>query len=250
MSEEIIRLRDVWVYLGGIPVLEGVDLSVGRGDFLAVIGPNGGGKTTLLKVILGLLEPRGGEVRVFGKKPCESRGLIGYLPQQRSFNPSFPISVFDVVLMGRYRGLFKKYSGEDREAVIESLEAVGMLSLRDREIGSLSGGELQRVFLARAIVRDPSLLLLDEPMSGIDPDLQRSFYELLQELNKRMAIVLVTHDIAAVSTYVDTIACLNRRLFYHGPTEGGLGRLEDAYKCPIEILAHGTPHRVLREHDQ
>jgi len=248
LSGEIVRLRDVWVHLDGIRVLEGIDLDVNQSDFLAVIGPNGGGKTTLLKVVLGLLEPDSGEVKVFGKKPCDGRFLIGYLPQHRSFDPNFPISVFEVVLMGRYRGLFKNYSSEDEEAVVESLEAVGMLSLKSRQIGSLSGGQLQRVFVARAIVREPDLLLLDEPMSGIDPEAQKSFYELLQELNEKMAIVLVTHDIAAVSTYVETIACLNRRLFYHGPTEGGLGKLEDAYKCPIEILAHGTPHRVLKEH--
>jgi len=249
LGEEVIRLKDIWVHLDGTPVLEGIDLVVNQSDFLAIIGPNGGGKTTLLKVILGLVDPDNGEVKVFGKKPCDGRLLIGYLPQHRSFDPNFPISVFEVVLMGRYHGLFKDYSTEDEEAVIESLKAVGMLSLKGRQIGSLSGGQLQRVFVARAIVRKPDLLLLDEPMSGIDPEAQKSFYELLQGLNEKMAIVLVTHDIAAVSTYVETIACLNHRLFYHGPTEGGLAKLEDAYKCPIELLAHGTPHRVLREHE-
>jgi zinc transport system ATP-binding protein len=125
-----------------------------------------------------------------------------------------------------------------------------MLEFKDRQIGKLSEGQMQRVFVARAMVREPKLLLLDEPMVSIDPEMQKSFYELLLELRKKMAIVLVTHDIGVVSIYVDRIACLNRRLFYHGPVEGGLKKLEEVYRCPIELIAHGVPHRVLRRHDR
>ncbi|VUT27511.1 MAG: zinc ABC transporter ATP-binding protein [Candidatus Syntrophoarchaeum sp. GoM_oil] len=248
MTEEIIGLKNIWVYYNEIPLLEDVTLSIKQTDFLAIIGPNGGGKTTLLKVILGLIEPDSGEVEVFGKNPKEGRKLIGYLPQYTRFDPNFPISVFDVVLMGRYKQKFKSYSKKDHEITLDALETVGMLEFKDRQIGRLSGGQIQRVFVARAIVREPKLLLLDEPTASIDPEMQKLFYELLSELKKRMAIVLVTHDISVVSTYIDEIACLNRRLFYHGKTEGGLGMLEEMYKCPIEVLAHGTPHRVLRTH--
>jgi zinc transport system ATP-binding protein len=248
MTEEIVGLKNIWVYYKDIPLLEDVTLSIKQADFLAIIGPNGGGKTTLLKVILGLIEPDSGEVEVFGESPREGRRLIGYLPQYTLFDPNFPISVFDIVLMGRYKQKFKRYSEKDREITLDALETVGMLEFKDRQIGRLSGGQIQRVFVARAIVREPKLLLLDEPTSSIDPEMQKVFYELLLELKKKMAIVLVTHDISVVSTYVDEIACLNRRLFYHGKREGGIGMLEEMYRCPIEVLAHGTPHRVLRTH--
>lgn len=212
------------------------------------MGPNGGGKTTLLKVILGLVKPDKGRVKVFGKHPEEGRKLIGYLPQYTFFDLNFPINVFDVVLMGRYKATFKNYSKEDKEAATNALKIVGMLEFKDRQIGRLSGGQLQRVFVARAIAREPKLLLLDEPMANIDTEMQKSFYELLSELSKKMAIVLIAHDIGVVSVYVDKIVCLNYRLFYHGSIEAGLKKLEEVYKCPIKLIAHGVPHRVLRRH--
>lgn len=248
MNEEIINLKNVWVYLNDVSALEDVTLSVGQNDFLGIIGPNGGGKTTLLKAILGLIKPDKGEINVFGKSPKEGRKFIGYLPQYTLFDPNFPINVFDVVLMGRYNGAFRNYSMEDKKSVTNALKTVDMLKFKDRQIGRLSGGQMQRVFVARAITREPKLLLLDEPMASIDPEMQKSFYELLSRLKKKMAIVLVTHDIGVVSTYVEKIACLNRRLFYHGSTEGGLKGLEKVYQCPIELIAHGMPHRVLGNH--
>ncbi|MHC1592874.1 MAG: metal ABC transporter ATP-binding protein [Methermicoccaceae archaeon] len=249
MAEEIISLKDVWVYFDDAPILEDVALSIRQNDFLAIIGPNGGGKTTLLKVILGLITPDKGEVKVFGKTPEEGRKLIGYLPQYTLFNPDFPVSVLDVVIMGRYNGTFKSYSEKDKQIALDALKTVGMLEFKDRQIGRLSGGQIQRVFVARAIAREPKMLLLDEPMASIDPEMQKSFYNLLSELKKKMAIVLVTHDIGVVSVYVDEIACLNRKLFYHGAQEVGLKTLEEVYHCPVELIAHGrTPHRVLGEH--
>jgi len=246
----IVSLRNVYFYIDETPVLEDINLSIHKNDFLAILGPNGGGKTTLLKIILGLIKPSKGEVKVFGTSPENGRHNIGYLPQYYSFNLDFPINVFDVVLMGRYKGLLKKYSDEDKKAVIKALETVEMLDFKDRQIGELSGGQLQRVLLARALVRNPKLLLLDEPTSHIDPEMQKSFYELLLKLRKKMAIVLVTHDIGAVSSYVENIACLNRKLFYHGSKESGLKELEKAYHCPIDLIAHGVPHRVLRDHKE
>jgi len=248
MSKEIVCLKNVYVYFNKLPVLENINLSIKENDFLAIIGPNGGGKTTLLKVILGLIKPDKGEVKIFGKNPKEGRKLIGYLPQYTIFDPSFPASVFDVVVMGRYKGTFKGYSKKDKEEALDALKTMGMLEFKDRQIGKLSGGQLQRVFIARAIARKPKLLLLDEPMASIDPEMQKSFYELLSKLKEKMAICLVTHDIGVVSVYVEEIACLNRRLFYHGPKEAGLKKLEDVYRCPVELIAHGVPHRVLRKH--
>ena len=250
MRKEIVSLRDVEVYFDNTLVLENVSLSIKQNNFLAIIGPNGGGKTTLLKVILGLIKPNKGEVKVFGRNPREGRKLIGYLPQYTFFDPNFPMSVFDVVLMGRYRGIFRNYSKEDKNAALNALKTVDMLEFKDRQIGKLSGGQLQRVFVARAIARQPKLLLLDEPMTSIDPEMQKSFYELLLKLKKKMAIVLVTHDISVVSAYVEKIACLNRRLFYHGLKEARLKNLEEVYQCPIELIAHGVPHRVLRRYEK
>lgn len=247
---EIVSLKNVWVYFNGMPVLENINLSIKQDDFLAILGPNGGGKTTLLKVILGLIKPNKGEVKVFGDTPSKGRRFIGYMPQYIPFDLKFPIKVFDVVLMGRYKGLLKKYGEDDIKAVEKALKTVGMYELRDKQIGKLSGGQIQRVFLARAIVREPKLLLLDEPTSSIDTKLQKEFYELLLKLKKKMAIVIVTHDIGAVSTYIDRIACLNRKLFYHGEKEEGLKEIEKTYGCPIDLIVHGVPHRVLRRHKE
>lgn len=251
MTEEIVKLEDVWVSYNETPVLEGVNLTVAPGDFIGLIGPNGGGKTTLLKVILGLIKPDRGRVTVLGKPPEQSRGEVGYVPQKPLFDPTFPVSVWDVVLMGRYgkAGLMRRYSSEDRKVAQDALKTVGMLEYRNRQIGQLSGGQQQRVFIARALSTNPRLLLLDEPMESIDSTTQAEFYELLQTLTQRMSIVLVSHNVSVISIYVETIACLNRQLFYHGSKEISPEVLETTYKCPIELIAHGeVPHRVLREH--
>ena len=250
MNKKIVSLKNVEVCFNNIPVLESINLSIKQNDFLAVIGPNGGGKSTLLKVILGLINPNKGEVKVFGENPKKGRKLIGYFPQYTFFDLDFPMSVFDVVLIGRYWRIFRNYSKEDKKATFNALKTVDMLEFKDRQIGKLSGGQLQRVFVARAIARQPKLLLLDEPMTSIDPEMQKSFYELLLKLKKKMAIVLVTHDISVVSAYVEKIACLNRRLFYHGLKEARLKNLEEVYQCPIELIAHGVPHRVLRGYEK
>jgi zinc transport system ATP-binding protein len=250
-DKEVVRLEDVWVQYNGVPILEGINLAIEQDDFLGIIGPNGGGKTTLLKIILGLISPSRGKVSVLGKPPEKSRSKIGYVPQHNLFDRDFPISVGDVVLMGRYgkSGLFRRYSSEDRRATQDALQTVGMLDYKERQMGKLSGGELQRIFIARALVAEPKLLLLDEPTASVDPAMQTEFYELLEKLKKQMAIVLVSHDISAISIYVDKLACLNRQLHYHGSKEITSEILEATYKCPVQMIAHGlVPHRVLKEH--
>ncbi|MFC2000121.1 metal ABC transporter ATP-binding protein [Chloroflexota bacterium] len=250
-NREVVKLEDVWVHYDGVSILEGIDLSIEQDDFLGIIGPNGGGKTTLLKVILGLTKPSHGKVLVLGNSPEKSRRSIGYVPQHNLFDRDFPASVWAVVLMGRFgkAGLFRRYSGEDSNAAETALREVNMWDYKDRQIGRLSGGEQQRVFIARALVSEPRLLLLDEPTASVDPPAQTEFYELLEGLKQGRAVVMVSHDIGAVSIYVNKIACLNRELFYHGSKEIGPEVLEATYKCPVQMIAHGTvPHRVLKEH--
>ena len=250
-SGPVIELHGVSVYYNSTPILQEIDLSVGQHDFLGIIGPNGGGKTTLLKIILGLVRPSLGTVSVLGETPAKGRSHIGYVPQHNLFDRDFPISVWDAALMGCYAhvGLFRRYGVEARNAVAKALKTVGMLEHKDRQMGKLSGGEQQRVFIARALVGEPRILLLDEPTASVDPTMQTEFYELLDKLKQRMAIVLVSHDISAISVHVDKIACLNRQLFYHGSPEIEAAILEATYQCPVQMLAHGTiPHRVLKEH--
>ncbi len=249
----IVLVKGLFVIRDGHTVLEDVNLELNEGNFLGLIGPNGGGKSTLLKVMLGLIKPDRGDVRIFDLEPAQARKLVGYMPQKTLFDQSFPVTALDVVLMGRYNqaGLFQRYSSEDRKAASRALEAVGMGGYAGREIGALSGGEQQRVFVARSMVSDPKLLLLDEPTAGVDAAQQTEFYDLLCGLNRKMGItiVLVSHDITAISKYVNRIACLNQRLYYHGSKELTNEDIEKAYGCPVEMIAHGTPHRVLREHD-
>jgi len=251
VESTVVELRDVWVRYDDVPVLEGINLTVARHDFLGIIGPNGGGKSTLLKVILGLISPDSGVVEVLGEAPERSRRAVGYVAQRSVFDRDFPASVWDVVLMGRHalRGLLRRYRGEDMAAAEQALERVGMLDARRKQIGRLSGGEQQRVFIARALVGEPQLLLLDEPLASVDPSMQTGLYELLGDLRHSLTVVMVSHDIGAISVHVDSIACLNRKLFHHGSRELTPAILEATYQCPVQLIAHGpVPHRVLKEH--
>jgi len=247
-KKEIVRFANVYFSYRDYPVLEDITLSIFEDDMLAVIGPNGGGKTTLLRLTLGLIKPTGGTVSLFGKNPAKTRQFAGYLPQQKAINFNFPISVYEVVLMGRYKGIGSRFRKEDEEAAIEALDTVGMADFKDRHISNLSGGQLQRILIARSLVSKPKILLLDEPLAGVDSEAQLSFYGLILKLNRKMAIIFVTHDISVISEYFEKVVCLNRKLFYHGPKEGSIGKLEDTYGCPVEVIAHGIPHRVLKKH--
>jgi zinc transport system ATP-binding protein len=243
--KNIVNLQHVFFSYGEVPVLEDVTIAVEERDFLAVIGPNGGGKSTILKIILGLLEPSSGTVTVFGGHPKNTRRSIGYLPQLLASHPDFPISVIEVVLTGRLgkRGIGRRYTEADVQASIEALRKVGMEQLKDRNVGSLSGGERQRVFIARALATEPRMLLLDEPVSSVDTEWQATLYDLLHELNRQMAIVLVTHDISVVSTYIDKIACVSGKLYYHGSKKEGLHKIAEMYECPVQLLAHESSQK-------
>ncbi|RLI30528.1 MAG: ABC transporter [Candidatus Hecatellales archaeon] len=249
---EAVSLKDVWVRYDGEPVLEAVSLKVEEKDFLAILGPNGGGKTTLLKVILGLVKPEKGEVKVFNMPPVKARRFIGYLPQRSQFNPEIPLRVLDVVLMGRagVRGLLKGYKREDVEEALEALSLLGMEQLKDRFFRELSGGEQQKVLIARALASNPKMLLLDEPTVSVDAEGQAKFYEFLKDLSGKLTVILVTHDVTAIYPFVDKIACLNRRLYFHDSKEEAAKEILKAYQCPVEMLAHGLPHRVLQEHGE
>jgi zinc transport system ATP-binding protein len=244
MAQEVVRLEDIWVQYNGTPVLANINLSINSNDFLGIIGPNGGGKTTMLKLILGLLPPSRGTITVLGKPPNQSREHIGYVAQFNLFDHDFPVNVLEVALMGRYSktGLVRRYSQQDKIAAEAALEKVGMLDYKKRQIGELSGGQQQRVFIARALVSQPLLLLLDEPTASIDSTMQTEFYDLLENLKQQMAIVIVSHDIGAVSVYVNKIACLNQQLYYHGSKE-------ITPEILVQLITHGeVPHRVLKEH--
>ncbi len=248
MSLNALEMRDVSFSYNQQQVLEDINLTIDEEDFVAIIGPNGGGKSTLLKIVLGLLTPDKGEVTVFGRKPKNARDVVGYLPQHSHFDLDFPINVFETVLMGRYHGMFKNYTDEDKEVASQALKDVEMQDFKDRQISRLSGGQMQRVLIARALAREPKLLLMDEPMASIDPEMQNSFYQLISRLKDKMALILVSHDVGTVSMHVDKIACLNRKLFYHGPAEEAADGLEELYHCPIDLISHGIPHRMLRKH--
>ncbi len=244
MTEPLLQVRGLTFGYGRELVLDHVDLDINPRDFLAVIGPNGGGKTTLIKAILGLLRPWSGEV--ISRIP---RGHMGYVPQFSTFDRSFPLRVRDVVLMGKLgrRGLLRRYTREDRDDVERILERLKLVDVARSHVAEVSGGQLQRVLIARALAGEPAILFLDEPTASIDAESREVLREILEELNQRIPVVVVTHDVTSISPMVQRIACINRRLFYHGP-ELDQDVLEEVYGCPVELVAHGVPHRVLHHH--
>jgi zinc transport system ATP-binding protein len=250
MNNNVIALDHVWLHYDNTVALEDITCRLQPLDFVSIIGPNGGGKTSLLKLLLGLVRPSQGTVQVLARSPEQSRDEVGYVPQQATLDKDFPINVWDVTLMGRLGRLqlFRRYDSHDRELVADALQKVKMYEFRNRQIGTLSGGQQQRVLIARALVSQPKLLLLDEPTASIDSEIKREIYELLCELNEQMTIIMVSHDIGVVSSYVKTIACLNRRLVYHNEKDVTPEMLAETYQCPIDLIAHGVPHRVLHPH--
>jgi zinc transport system ATP-binding protein len=258
-GDPIVQITDLDFAYNGQRVLENVNLTVRESDFIAMIGPNGGGKTTLLKLMLGLLDPDQGEIRVLGRRPSRVSHQIGYVPQDVNINRRFPITALDVVLMGKLAPgrRWSKNNAQDRRDAREALDRIDMAGFADRRIGELSGGQRQRVFIARALVTGPRLLLLDEPTASIDSRGQTDFYRLLKRLNDEVSIVVVSHDLLVVSTYVKSVACVNRRLHYHHHAEIPGDMLEAMYPCtvedvcPVELVTHGRlPHRVLKHHEE
>lgn len=239
-------------------ILENVNLKICEGDFVAMIGPNGGGKTTLLKLILGLLPPSKGRIHIFDRSPQKASYLIGYVPQDVHINQNFPITAMDVVLMGKLLPgkRWRRNPLKDRQEAMAALRHMEMEAYADTKIGELSGGQRQRIFIARALVTSPRLLLLDEPTASIDSKGQADFFRLLETLNNDMTILMVSHDLLAISRHVKSVACVNRHLHYHNHTEITGDMLEIMYPCtveevcPVELVAHGLPHRVLKDHQQ
>ena len=252
MDSPIVEVRDLWFSYNGTLILKAVNFSIHSADFLAIIGPNGGGKTTLIKLMLGLLAPDRGSIRVFGKSPGEASPKIGYVPQDIHFNKGFPVTVQDVVLMGRMRGNggWRRFSKTDRRLTQVALEHAEMWEFRKRRMTKLSGGQRQRVFLARALVAEPELLFLDEPTANVDTKGQTDFYQLLKELNETVTIVVVSHDLMALSSYIKSVACVSQEVVLHNAPEVTADMLQMAYHCPVDLIAHGVPHRVLHVHPE
>jgi zinc transport system ATP-binding protein len=251
--EYAVVVKDLTVQYGNILALQEINLTIAKGDFVGIIGPNGSGKTTLLKSILGLVRPTTGAISVLGMPPREACSQIGYVPQMTNIDRDFPITVGEAVLMGRLvgkAGLFHRYSQDDRIVVQHYLEHLEIAKLVDRQIGQLSGGQLKRVLIARALVSEPQILLLDEPTAGVDAHSSSQIYELLKELNQSITIIIVTHDTMAVSSYLKSIACINQTLYYHGDPNLSSELIMSVYGCPVELIAHGVPHRVLGQHEQ
>ena len=247
--EPLIKIVNLTVGYDKTPVLKGVNLEIFEHDFLGVIGPNGGGKTTLLKAILGLLKPTEGKIEfrndIKGKKKP-----IGYLPQVRHIDRKFPITVFDVVKSGLMMLNDSISLVSEKQRVDDLLNEMGIFEIRDKAIGELSGGQMQRVYLCRALISNPKILILDEPDTFVDNRFEGELYEKLRELNQNISIVLVSHDMGTIVKYVKTIACVNGKLHYHSSNRITQKDL-DEYNCPIQIIKYGeVPHIILKHHHE
>jgi zinc transport system ATP-binding protein len=235
-----IRVQNMTFSYDGTPVLESVDLDIAQGDFAALVGPNGGGKTTLLKLVLGLLKPGAGVVRVFGERPEHVRERVGYVPQSFHFDLMFPIRVLDVVLMGGlHRGRWLgPYRRSEKEAAVQALREVELVDQRSRAFSALSGGQRQRVLIARALMADPELLLLDEPTASLDLPSENEVYDLLCRLNTRMTIVLATHDLGVVNAYVKSVVCIKRTVAVHPTSELTGEMISELYGGEARLVRH------------
>lgn len=246
--EPLISVERVTYGYENRPVVEDVSLAIGREDFVLVIGPNGGGKTTLLKLILRIIAPWSGTIRYQG----DSGGRLGYVPQFARFNRNFPVSVFDMVLSGCLdaRNYLRRHTAEDTEKTKAVLADLDLYEKRRDLIADLSGGQLQRVLIGRALVSDPAALFLDEPTTSMDAASQTNLLDILDGLQERMSIVAVTHDPTPYARTYRHIACLNTRLYCHERGELDSYTLEKVYGCPVEILGHGIPHTILAGHGE
>jgi len=250
MSDLLLSIEHASVKLDSTTVLEDVSFQIKGDDFIGVIGPNGGGKTTLVRLMLGLVKPAKGRVKYMIPHGT-GKSKIGYLPQVHEFDKQFPIIVQDVVLSGlpHRKKIISKHSREEIEKAHYWMERLGITSLRKKTIGNLSGGEMQRAFLCRSLISEPELLILDEPDTYVDNLFEKELYEELKELNKKMAIVLVSHDVGTITSYIKGIACVNRYLHYH-PSNIITEKQLAAYNCPVQLITHGeVPHTVLPKHE-
>ncbi len=239
----VIDIHALSFSYGDIPVLRDIELQVPEGEFLGIVGPNAGGKSTLLKLILGLLKPQSGQIRVLDQKPARARRRMGYVPQYPVFARDFPITVEQVVLMGRLgQGrIFGGYSKTDRRIAARSMQETSILNLAQRHIDQLSGGQLQRVLVARALACEPHIMLLDEPTANIDMRVENELFDLLKELNRRMTILVVSHDIAFISHYVHRVACLNQTLVSHATEDIDGQVIQQLYDQDVRMVTHQHP---------
>ncbi len=248
-DEPVVWCRDLFFSYGDVPVLEAVSLTIDPLDSVCIVGPNGGGKTTLVRLLLGLLEPQHGSVRLFGRPPRTMLRRVGYVSQYSHFDPQFPVTVLDVVLMGRLGRTFW-YSRTDRRQAFAALELLHLTELHDRPFAELSGGQRQRVCIARALAGDCELLVLDEPAAYIDPAAEQSLFDLLEQLNQRLTIVVVTHDLGFVSRFFKRVVCVNRQVVVHPTSEITGQMIRDIYGSDIRMIRHD--HRCAEgghEHD-
>ncbi len=249
--EKIIELENISAGYEGKSILHDVSFSIFRNDFLGIVGPNGGGKTTLIQIVLGLLKPLKGRVHYYRENTETASLHIGYLPQYNTFDRKFPISVREVVLSGLHsrKKIFHAFSKKDKLQADEILETMGLLDMANKSIGELSGGQRQRILIGRALICRPEMLVLDEPNTYIDQHNQEVLYEILNDINRNCAIVLVSHDVGTILQNVKNIVCVNNTTHYHAASEMDEHLLESVFGCPFEIIAHGHfPHRVLGNH--
>jgi zinc transport system ATP-binding protein len=247
--KKIISLRNVGVSYEGHAALEGVNLDIYDDDFIGIIGPNGGGKSSLVKTIMGAVE-YSGEIVISDILRKGNHYKIGYMPQVSQFDMRFPISIEEVVLSGLQteKGFFGRYTAKDKELAHKTLEKMGIAELASRPIGEVSGGEMQRALLCRAIISEPKLLILDEPTNFVDNSFEREFYAMVQELSHNMAVMIVSHDLGTITSVVKNIVCVNRTAHRHDSNVLTEEQLRN-YNCPIQIVSHGhIPHTVLEHH--
>jgi zinc transport system ATP-binding protein len=244
----LFEMHSLSASYGANMVLQDVDLKVNENDFIGVIGPNGGGKTTLLKIILGLVKAAKGKI-VFNIELLDGNS-IGYLPQISTGDINYPVTVTDIILSGLMirKGIISRMSSSDKTRAMTVIDELGLEGMAKSTLNELSGGQIQRVFLGRAIIGNPRLLLLDEPGNFVDTTFENDFYEKLRDLNKRMAILMVSHDVGTISSHIKSFACVNRSLHYH-PSHEITNEDLLAYGCPIQLVTHGdVPHTVLKYH--
>lgn len=246
----LVELKDVSVEYDGHRVLSQVNLEIESDDFLGIIGPNGGGKSTLVKTIMGMLPYRGEILYSDSLRHRSGKPLIGYMPQQSKFDATFPISIREIVLSGlqAHKGFWGRYGSRDKRLAEELIQMAGIASVADHAAGEVSGGEMQRALLCRSIISEPKMLILDEPTNFVDNRFENELYTLLRELNRRMAVVMVSHDIGTISSVVKEIVCVNRTVHRHHSNIITEEQLLN-YNCPIQIISHGhVPHTILGHH--
>lgn len=247
-DKQVVLVEEVSFSYNGRLVLDNISLHINRFDFVSVVGPNGGGKTTLIKLLLGLLKPQQGRISIFDQPPRKVRDQMGYVPQSFQFDPRFPMRVIDFVLMGRLRplGPWGGYRRSDRDKARQALSEVELIDHSEMQLSELSGGQRQRVMIARALASEPKLLFLDEPTAHIDPSAQSDLYRVMQKLNERMTLVMVTHDASFVAPFVRSVLCVNKRVVMH-PTSGITSEIiSELYGSDVRLVSH---QKITQPHD-